>query len=762
MPRVRTIQASLNAGEQSPLLSGRVDQDKYFSGCSILQNFIPTVQGPARRRGGTRFVGRIKTGETDPWLMDFVFSAGQSYILEFGDQYIRFWVNRAQLLSGMSPYEIATPYLRADLATAENTFALRYVQLGDIVWIVHAEGKYPPYRLARLGATNWTLTQDVLAGGPFRDVNLDDNVKVKASAVTGTVTLTATAALFTAAHVGMMFYMESADPSIVTPYQSTQSIAVGAHMRNDGKVYEAMNSYTYVHDSTQPPQRYPPVHTEGEAWDGAVRWKFLHAGYGWVRITAVASGTSATATVLSRLPDEVVVVNGNQPGASEYTRRWAWEDLSELYGWPTNVAFFRERLVYARGTRLYLSTVGDYANFAAKDAGEVTKETAMRLTLAADKLDSIRWLAQSQTLLVGSPRAEFSVQEQTSQAVFAADNYKIVPQTEWGARLLPPLRSGDSVLFVDRAGGRVRAAQYAFEVDRYKAEDLTVLSEHVFDGSELPDDELSREPHEVVDWTYQQQRDSLVWHVRSDGVLVALLLNTERRVVAWAPQPVGGAAIVRSARVIPAPDNLSDDLWLIVEREIDGDTVLTVEFMEDYRLVKKGAAEAYHVDGGTTYRGAPTTTITGLSHLEGVTVAVCVDGARHPDRVVTAGSITLDYPASLVHVGHRMVSRYRSPRLEIPGLGGGTTQTTKKGVAAVWLRLHSTIGGGIGPDFNTLDDIPTMDPDAPAGTPPVLFGGDVEMAFPNGYDTDGYVCYEQRDPLPATLVAIILRVQVND
>ncbi len=112
----------------------------------------------------------------------------------------------------------------------------------------------------------------------------------------------------------------------------------------------------------------------------------------------------------------------------------------------------------------------------------------MSLTLAPDKLDSIRWLYQSRSLLLGTARAELSLQEQTVQTVFAADNAQSVPQTEYGSRLLRPLRVGESVLFVERAGHRIRDMRFSFEIDRYKAEDLTVLSEHLFDGSEVEGD----------------------------------------------------------------------------------------------------------------------------------------------------------------------------------------------------------------------------------------------------------------------------------
>jgi len=573
---------------------------------------------------------------------------------------------------------------------------------------------------------------------------------MQAGGTTGTVTVTANSALFKPGHVGSLLVLNSFNPSTVAPYQTYKSVAIGNRVRNAGNVYEAQNAFTYA--SGDQTQRYVPTHTEGDAYDGAVTWRYLHSGYGWGKIISVSGdGLSCQLQVTSRLPEEVV---------SASTRRWAFSEFSSVYGWPTGIAFFKERLTYTRGKQVFHSIVGAFTNFARKDAGSVTSETAMSLSLAADKLDSIRWLAQSRTLVIGSARAELALGEQTTQQVYSATNVQNVPQTEYGSRLLRPLRVGESVLFVERAGHRIRDMKFDFTIDRYKAEDITVLSEHIFDGSEVLGD-TEQEQRDIVDWAYQQQRDSIVWCVLSDGTLASLVFNRERGVIAWTPHYLGGNAIVEAVQSIPSPDGRTDDAWFIVRRTVNGQTQRSVEYLTDYRLVKKSAAEAVHVDCSTTYRGVATKVVTGLAHLEGQTVSICVDGSNHPDKVVSGGQITLDRTGELIHIGYRFVSRMQTMRLEVQG-GGGTSQTTRKGIAEVWLRLQSTIGGRVGPTFDRMDEIRTLDPRKPVGTPPALYSGDYKLQFPGGYETDAYVCYEQRMPLPATLVAVVLRVQIND
>src|SRR5690349_12746013 len=116
MPRVTSYQYSFNAGEWSPTVAGRIDLQKRRQAMSTLQNFVPLIQGAVTRRPGTWFVEPAKTNSANVRLKRFEFNAQQSYILEFGDKYIRFFTNQGQLLSGGVPYEVVTPYAGADVA----------------------------------------------------------------------------------------------------------------------------------------------------------------------------------------------------------------------------------------------------------------------------------------------------------------------------------------------------------------------------------------------------------------------------------------------------------------------------------------------------------------------------------------------------------------------------------------------------------------------------------------------------------------------
>src|SRR5690348_3891847 len=90
---------NFNAGELSPDFAARVDNEKYPVGCDTLSNFIPRVQGPSRRRPGTRMVEPVKDSTQRTWLRRFIFSQAQAYQIEFGPGYCRFYTNHGQVQS---------------------------------------------------------------------------------------------------------------------------------------------------------------------------------------------------------------------------------------------------------------------------------------------------------------------------------------------------------------------------------------------------------------------------------------------------------------------------------------------------------------------------------------------------------------------------------------------------------------------------------------------------------------------------------------
>lgn len=150
----KLIQPSFAGGEVSPSVAARVDLSKRAVAVERAENFFVRVTGGMESRPGLQFIAEAKT--TGPTrLIPFEFNTEQTYILELGEQYMRFYTYGGQILSGGSPYEIATPYLAADL------FTLEFAQSGDVITIVHPN--YAPRELVRITNTNWTLTEIAFA-----------------------------------------------------------------------------------------------------------------------------------------------------------------------------------------------------------------------------------------------------------------------------------------------------------------------------------------------------------------------------------------------------------------------------------------------------------------------------------------------------------------------------------------------------------------------------------------------------------------------
>jgi hypothetical protein len=811
MPRTSPIRSAFNAGELSPLVGGRVEISKYSNGSSTCLNFIPSVQGPAVRRPGTRYVSEIKNSNHRTWLSRFEFNVNQSYVLEFGDYYIRFYTNHGQLLLGSTPtawssstayaigdlvsrsgvnyyckvahtnqappnttywlalagsiYEIPSPYSISDLTnTTDNSFTLDMVQTGDEIFICHPN--YPVYLLARYGVTKWTMTPAVFKNGPFKDANSDKSIKVYSSGTTGSVTLTASSGIFTANHVGAVFYMEPADLSLIKPWYAGEEFKTnpyGTYRRSNGCTYMCTTSGTPSSGKVWRTGGDTPIHTYGTQADGdgggkegtvvereGLDWQFVDNGRGYVTITGYSSSTSVSATVSGDFPLPMGV-----SGSSNATFRWAFGSFSNVEGYPSKVTFFRERLTFVKGQQLFFSVAGDFQNFARlDDTGTVVADRAIQITLTSDQTNQIEWLMPTQALLIGTSGQEFACMENTTSEAFAPANVKVEQQTAEGSRSVKPVRVGFSTLFVQRSGRKLKELAYNFQQNGYVTADMTVLAEHITAGG-----------IQQLDW--HKEPYVCAWAVRGDGALLGFTYNKEQDVVGWHRHQIGGTfsngiAQVESVCVIPAPDKTRDDLWLIVKRTINGQTKRYVEYMEREYQAGDAQSSCYYVDCGATYSGPSTSTVTGLTWLEGQTVSVLVDGAAHPNRVVSGGSISLQNAGSVIQVGLGYTSDLVTNRIEAGAGDGGTSQGKMKRINKCVFRFYNTLGAYAGPDALNLDEILFRFGSDPMNQAPPLFSGDILMEWPNGYDFDGFIMVRQAQPLPMTVVAIMPQLETFD
>lgn len=195
-------------------------------------------------------------------------------------------------------YEITTPWQEEDLfSTDANQKAINYAQDNDVLTVCHND--YYPRDITRTADDAWTINTFPNTGGPFLPTNIGSTT-VYAGAATGNTTLTASASLFTSDMVGELFYIEQEPDDDTDRWEAAKSVNSGDVRRAGAHYYKAVNSGTTG--------TYRPDWTEGNSTDGdgAVEWEYLHSGSGVVEITAHNSATSVDVTVVKRLPDRVV------------------------------------------------------------------------------------------------------------------------------------------------------------------------------------------------------------------------------------------------------------------------------------------------------------------------------------------------------------------------------------------------------------------------------------------------------------------------
>jgi hypothetical protein len=443
--------------------------------------------------------------------------------------------------------------------------------------------------------------------------------------------------------------------------------------------------------------------------------------------------------------------------------------------YPAVVTFHQDRLLFAgcpnTPQRLDASVSSQYSTFSPSAVldGTVTDSCAYGFALNSDAVDAIRWLeSDSHGILVGTSGSEWLLNAGSLGNAITPTSIVAKQSTKYGSAIQASLRVGLETLFLQIGGRRLRALKYDFYTDGFIGPDISVLSEHLTVGG-------------FVQYALQRTPQQIIWLVRADGTLVSISYDRDQDEQGWVLHQMGGdpaTTKVLSVAVIPTPDASREEVWLAVQRTINGSVSVTVERMS--KLWEIGDAVSYTVNGvtetkfvpaNTTYLdcaartvfGSPVTTVTGLTWLEGQTVSVLADSATHPDCVVTGGAITLQRSALDVNVGLNYTSRAQSMQIEAGG-GDGPAQGKIKRIHRIIMRLFDTLGlqttaGNAGAPVN---DIPFRDSSDLMDAPPPLFTGDIQITWDGSYDRDGYVIWEQTQPLPSNVSAVIAQLETQD
>jgi|GEM_PF-1085088 len=759
MARVADYYPAFSRGEVSPLMVGRLDMEQYKYCCKSARNGYIRPYGCFSRLPGTEFIKSTK-GNGKAVLLKFGFSASDVFVIECGAGYFRFIHNGGQVLDKDGEvYEIENDFTEKQLDT------IFQVQIDDILKFTYLadneeNNNNKPKELIRKGYNDWEFRNVEFKETPYLDLNLTTTT-VASSGTTGQVTLTASADLFKAGHVGANWRL-------------------GGTTVQNGKDVQ-----------------------------------------GFVKITAVTGPRTATAQVQSPLSS----------GAA--TRDWFEGAWSDVRGYPSAIGLLDGRLWYGRTPNNPRTLDGSkffaYEVFTPPVNNE--DDGAVRITLgnnATSDSSEIKWIMGTDVLVVGTFGGEFLVKGTGDLAITQVD-HSAKQRTSWGSEHVKPSFIGSFVNFIQRGARKLRQIQYEDSIGTYKAVDISVFSEHLMESG-------------IKTQEVQRNTDSILYLLRHDGKMALATIEQDQQVNAWSLWEDESDVVIEDIAIVPSYDDAYDEVYLIVRREIEGETVRYIERMRNmvtpenqqdcwylrsalqfdaYKLtegikleinntigafvasddifkhehigrsiratslsgeilghalitdflsptaVKARIEKSFNTNehkGGTW--GISVKEISGLEHLEGKKPDIFADGAHIKAQVgseiVKDGKIILETDCFKVLTGLSYVSYFEPLPIEV-GSQNGTAVGKRKRVSEMAVRVWRSLGLRIGRDLEDLQQVQYRDQSTPLGVPENLYTGLLEnIKFNGGWEWEAGFVIEQSKPLPMNILAVAPIVNTVD
>jgi len=771
MPRTTLALTSFVSGELGAKLDGRTDFAKYATGAKTLQNFLIHPQGSATRRVGTKFIAEVKTSSKKTRLIPFEFSTVQTYILEFGDQYMRVYKDQGQVLDSGSAFEISTPYLEAEL------FELKFAQSADVMYITHPNHEVE--KLSRTGHTNWTLTDVDFTDGPYLTPNSTTTTLTPASAAVATgVNFTASAVTginngdgFQTTDVGRLISFNSGIAKVTSRTSTTVVVCeiLTAFTNTDAKSDWKLGAFsdTTGHPScvsffeqrlvfagtTNEPQTlyfsksgdYENMTTGTNADDAMVytiasnqvnRIRYLKAqrtlivGTTGGEFTVSADGTDAAIT-----PSNIVIKKQSSYGTANVDAIPAG-----------NAVLFLQK---AKRKIRELSYNFDTDGYVAPDLtilNDIVTKSGINEMSYQQEPDSILWCVRDDGVLAG-------LTYQRSENVIAWHRHILggkfgeatITVTDFaniadGTKIVFTKSDGTTTTFTS-ATSATSGKFHSTSSNNQTATNLKTLIDADADFTAT----VSTNTVTIKETTPQASGFLTI----SSGDTTRLASTDEAHSVVESAASISGTLT-------------EDEFYVIVKRTINGSTKRFVEVFANFDFDENDATDFKFLDSHLIYDGSATSTLSGLSHLEGQTVSVLADGSTHATKIVSSGSISLDRSTTKAVVGLAYDSVLQTMRIE-GGAAEGTSQGKTKRISKVVLRLFETVGVKVGPTLAKLETVPfrttSSDLSAPVDT---LLAGDREIEFRDDYNSDGFIFIKQDQPLPLSVLAIYPTVVTSD
>ncbi|MEM6650975.1 MAG: hypothetical protein AAF582_00150 [Pseudomonadota bacterium] len=661
----RTPQVAFSGGEIDPLLTQRQDYQRWQSGMAECRGFMPLRQGAFTRAPGTIYRGTSRNN-AKARRIPFQFSRRDTLSLEFTNQKMRVW-RYGQLIEASPgvPYELDVPFLEADLAS------LDYVQDNDRVFI--ADGKRPIQLIQRFALNSWTISDAEFVNGPFEPQNIDTAKTIQASASTGTITLTAGAAMFSASDVGRIMLLRPFDFSTV-PIWSAGIQPTQTFMRNDGNIYEVIDGLnTGVN---------PPVHTFGTQITDAgsnSEFRFVSTEQGIVKITSFTSATQVQAEVIQTVPKPIV---------DDPSHRWSFGSWSDETGYPRRIAKHKQRLYAANTTAaprtIWASAIGLFFDFEPRDEADAS----FAYDISGDKSrNEILWLMGAKRgLYIGGEGEIYRGFSNVAGQAISAETFDTELVDPDGAADVRPQKPYGFPIYVSADRTQLLEARFSFEQDSERPIELSLPSRH-----------LGAAYFNRLEW--QARPDRQGWLVNDQGDGLSVIYDPSEDVLGWAPQPYAGG-FIEDLDITVSADGAFDIVTFVVRREINGQTV---RYMEEVAvnflpfLGATGPENFNHAIAGSVFKPGAQTATFNVPHLEGETVYAWTDkGHMGPYTVPANGQVTLDDFVSSAIIGMADASHSAlTLPLRAPAPDGDARGRPMRGLSGVGIGFYNVAGGTI-------------------------------------------------------------------
>ena len=741
MPVVRTVRTNFTGGYIGSELHGRSNFQLYEDGLANVENLRIMPQGGVRRRPGLR---RAQTLTTRAYQHEaYVFNSEQTYNFLFYDTGL--------IITDGNGITVQT--LTGAPWTAAMLGELSFEYAGDLSFVAHED--MPMQVITRTSATTFTraafVFEEYLNGSakpkqtPFYRYAAE-TISLLISDTTGsyaatnglaagsTVSVTASAGVFSALHVGTILKVGVAGQILITGYTSSTVVAGVIISRNIRLAVPANSLQTF--EGSALIDVFDPfcIYNIGDQLS-------IIGAEGIRNITSASIiGTRTVAQVTSNswrfdcgvVADRSAFGGGTGVqywGPNIITRDWSEELFSARRGYARTVGFHQQRLIFGGSrdlpNRLVMSQVEAPYNF---DVGTGLDNESIQFDVRLKKVPAITHLLSGTHLNVFTTEGEFYAPFGLGKKPLTPAEVTVIEQTSYGTSLsCKPVAFDGAAAFVTRSGTSLR--EFFFEGD-----DVGYSSPNISFQAQ----DLLRNPVQMESLLEtSEQQESTVYLANNDGTMAVLAFVRKEKIAAWGLWTTNGT--FKSIRA------LDRRLFTIVERTIAGVTTTFLEYFDVDALLDASVSLT---------SGSPTAVWTGLTQFAGQTVHVVEGGLGYLGAftVSAAGVLTLSSTATAIEVGLLFTPTITTLPPEV-SLEDGPSVGEPRRVVSVTLMLKDTVMVNVRGQLLELRGVSENVEALPAA-----FSGMTTFNL-LGWDRSGQVTITWPEPLPATLLSLVKRVE---